>query len=288
VSGDVGVVLVTGLALGAAYALVGVAVSAVAIAARTLHLAVGEVLVVGVLASLYLQAAGVPRVAAVALAIASGAVVGALLEVAVVRWLTPGVARLVGLAVAAAAIQALAARTLTTRTFRPRPLLLGEGTVSVGGLALPRPVIAALVVGVPVAVTLAAVMVGTRWGRRLRVVGGSAHAAALGGVSDAWVRVGAFAVSGAAAVLAGLLVAPVALVGAGQGMGYTVRGVAAAALLGSSPLLALPGGLAIGIAESVAQSAWPSVGGDVAVGVVVVVVLVARRGELRAAWGRAW
>lgn len=274
------------LALGVAYALVGAGVAVVATASRTLHLAVGQVLVAGVLVHLVLGSAvlDLPAGAGLVAALAVGALLSALLEPLVLRPLPPGLAWLVGLVVAAGVLDAALARGITARTFRPEPL------VALPGLAgLDPGVVVAVVLGLPATLGLGLVLGRTRWGRRVRVVGGSPAAAVRGGISPSRVRAQALALGGAATVLSGLLVAPVVFVGTGQATGYTVRGVAAAALLGTGgPGWALAGGLLLGAAEVAGGALWPEAGAEVAVALLVVVVLLARGGEHRRAWGRTW
>lgn len=281
------VTLTTGLALGAVYALVGAAVATVAVATRTLHLAIGQLLVAGVLVQLVLSievVTGVGALGAAVVAVAVGAAVSAVLVPALLRRLPAGLPVLVGLAVAGGVIEAAVARSLGTRTVRPAPLL---ALPPVG--TLEPAVVTALVLGVPAAGLLAVLVARTRWGRQLRLVGGSARAAELAGVGPARVATTAFAVAGGVAVLAGLLIAPITFVGVAQGAGLTVRGVAAAALLGrGGPGWALPAGLALGVAEGSAQSLWPAPGGDVAVALVVIGVLAVRGPDAARAWGRAW
>jgi branched-chain amino acid transport system permease protein len=276
----------TALASGVAYALIGAGVAVVATATRTLHLAVGQVLVAGVLAQLVLGSAAspVPLLLAGLLAVATGAAISAALEPLVLARLPRGLPWLVGLVVAAGVLDAGLARGITARTFRPGPVL-----------ALPpfgpldAEVVTALVLGVPAVALLAAALAGTRWGRRVRLVGGSTAAAERAGVSPSRVRAQALAVGGAATVLAGLLIAPVVFVGTGQAAGLTVRGVAAAALLGSGgPAWALAGGLLLGAVEVGGGAAWPQAGGELAVAALVIGVLAARGGEHLRAWGRTW
>ena len=287
--GDVGVVVSSGLALGAAYALVGASVAVVGAATRTIHLAIGEILVVGVLTRLYLEAAGVPVALAVAGGVAAGALLSASLEPLVLARLRPGIAWLVGLAVAAAVIQTTASRLLASRSFRPRPLVETDVSVALGSIHLDAPVLTALALGVPGALVIAVLVRMSGWGRRVRLVGGSSEAASAAGVSPGMVRAGALAASGAAAVLAGLLVAPITFVGLGQGASFTIRAAAAAALLGrGGPAWALAGGAVVGMTEAAAQSRWPQFGGDVAIGMVLVAVLAARGGDRLRAWGRPW
>lgn len=281
------VTLTTGLALGAVYALVGAAVATVAVATRTLHLAVGQLLVAGVLVQLVLAVevvSGLGPVAAVAIAVAVGAGASALLVPLVLRRLPRGLPVLVGLAVAGGIVEAIVAGSIGTRTVRPDPVL---AVPTVAGLD--AAVTTALALGLPAAAVLALLVARSRWGRQLRLVGGSARAAELVGVAPARVETTAFAVAGGVAVLAGLLIAPLTFVGITQGAGLTVRGVAAAALLGrGGPGWALPAGLLLGLAEAAGQTAWPAPGGDVAVAVVVIGVLVVRGPEASRAWGRAW
>lgn len=271
-------VLLTGLALGAAYGLVGVSVAAVAQAARTLHLAVGSILVAGTLTQLFLAAVGVPGWLAVVAALSLGAVLSAALTPLVGRrsgdrLLLP----LLGSAAAGVAYDAATAATVGTRQFRPEPLFDAD------------PLVVAFAVGLPAASALALAVRRSAWGRRLRLVGGSPEAAALAGISPrrtvAWV----FAASGIAAVVAGLLVAPITGVGAGQGPLFTIRGVAAAVLLGiGGPERAVVAGLVLGLAEAAGQRAWPAAGGGSATAAVIIAVLAVRGGERRRAWGRVW
>ena len=278
--------VVAGLGLGATYAVVGAAVSVVAVATRALHLAVGQILVAGVLVALVLGSAavGVPGPLAVLAAMAAGAALSAVLGPLLLDRLPSGLPWLLALVVAAGTLDALLARTVTAAVFRPEPVL---PLPSVG--EVPGPVVTALVLGVAGALALAVALARTRWGRRVRLVGGSVAAASRAGVAPALVRAQALAVGGAAAVLAGLLAAPVAFVSTGQAAGFTVRGIAAAALVGSGgPAWALAGGLLLGLAEATGSGLWPAAGGEVAVAAVIVGVLAARGGEHLRAWGRAW
>jgi branched-chain amino acid transport system permease protein len=301
------VLLRSALVLGAAYALVGVAVTTVALAARTLHLAVGPILVAGVVGHALLVGAGVPAATAAGVAILLGALLSALLEPLVLRPLatrpasterSSGSTRfvepsrevdvqvrwVVGLAVAAAVLETLSARWLPIRELRPAPLLGMPPDVPFDAAVL-----SAVVFGASAAGLLGAAVAWTPWGRQLRLVGGSPAAAELAGVSPGRVRATAFAVSGAAAVLAGMLLAPLVGTGVGQGGGLTLRAVAAAVVLGvGGPLRAAVAGLLLGMVEAGAQGLIPLLPAEVAVAVVAVVVLCVRGAESVRVWGRAW
>lgn len=275
----------TALALGVVYALIGAGVGVVATATRTLHLAVGQVLVAGVLAQLVLgsDAVGLPTGLVLAATLAVGAVLSAVLEPLVLRPLPDERTWLVGLVIAAGVLDAGLAQGVTARSFRPDPLL---ALPAVAGLD--PGVVTALVLGPATIALVTLALARTRWGRRVRLVGGSNAAAERAGVSPSRVRAQALAVGGATTVLAGLLVAPVVFVGTGRAVDVTVRGVAAAALVGGGPGGAVVGGLLLGAAETAGTVLWPRVGGELAVTALVVGVVLVRGGEHRRAWGRTW
>lgn len=271
------------LALGVAYSVIGVAVAVVAAATRSLFLAVGAVATAGLAVALVLgvtEFTHVPGPLALVAGLATGAALGALLGPVVLARRPAGVVWPIGFVVAAGAIEGLLLRTVGGRAVRPDPLVALPGVGAVG---------TAVAIGLPVAATVAWLLARSRWGHRLRVAGSSPPAAARAGIRVLGIRSAALALAGAAAVLAAGLAAPVVPIGAAQAAGLTVRGIAAAALLGrASPVWAVPGGLVLGFAEALGQRAWPAAGGEVAVAIVVVGVLVARGAEGARAWGRAW
>ncbi len=274
------------LALGSAYAAVGAAVAVVAAATRTLHLAVGQILVAGVLVHLVLVSGvvGVPVVVALVVAVAVGAALSAALGPLVLDRLPSGAPVLVGLVVAAGVLDVAVARAVTARPVSARPLL---DLPVIGGVD-PR-VATALLLGLPLAIGAAVLLTGTRWGRAVRLVGGEPAAAAALGRSPARVRASALALAGAVAVVAGLLVAPIVTVGTAQAGGLTVRAVAAATILGlGRPLVAIGGGLVLGAVEVAGGALWPGAGAEVAVAVLVVGALLVQGDPQRRSWGRAW
>ena len=273
----------TAVALGVAYGVIGVAVAVVAAATRSLFLAVGAVATAGLTSALLLgvtEVTGVPGPVALLTGVAVGAALGAALGPVVLARRPAGVTWLVGFVVAAGAIEALLLRTVGGRAVRPDPLLDLGGLGAVG---------TAVLVGLPVAAACTWVVVRSRWGARARIAGSSPAAAERAGIRVLGIRSAALAVAGAAAVLAAALAAPVVPLGPAQAASLTVRGIAAAALLGrAGPAWAIPGGLALGVAEAVGQRVWPAAGGEVAVALVVVGVLAFRGSEGMRAWGRAW
>lgn len=284
----------SGIGVGVAYGLLAVAAALATRATRTLHLALGPAVVVGAMAHLVLVADGrLPVPLAVLAGLAVGALASAALEPLVLGRVADGAGRLVGAFVLGAVLVTLAARTLGARTVRPRPLLdaagwLGPDGLAVGPVSVPAAAVGALVLGLPVALVLAAALSRTRWGARARLVGSSAEAARQGGLRPARIRVGVLAVAGAAGTWAALLAAPLTLLGVPQAAGLTLRAVAAALVVANRPLPALGVGVLLGMAEAMAQATVPAVGADATVAAVVLAALLLRGGVHSRSWGRAW
>ncbi len=116
-------------------------------------------------------------------------------------------------------------------------------------------------------------------GAVMRAVSQDPGAAALLGVPVERVVLAAFALAGALAGLAGVLIAPDAALGPDDGALLGLKGIAAALIGGLVSLrLALLGGLALGVLEAFVV-AWEPLGGrwgDV-IGLALLVVLAARR-----------
>jgi branched-subunit amino acid ABC-type transport system permease component len=115
----------------------------------------------------------------------------------------------------------------------------------------------------------------------VRAVSDDPAAAALLGVPAERVVLAAFALAGALAGLAGLLVAPERPLGVQDGVVLGLKGIAAALLLRAGSLrYAMLGGLAVGVLEALVV-AWPALGaawGDV-IPLALLVALAALRPE---------
>lgn len=272
-----GTLLTTAAALGAVYALVGLAVVAVSRVTRTLHLAVGPVLAVAVLAEVTLVSVGVPTPVAVAGAALVAIAASIALEPLVLRPLEDPTDRLVGLVVAAAVLEVAATRLVGARTLAP-PTLVGDD-----------PLLSAVAVGAPLAAAVAVALGATRWGRQVDLVGGSEAAAARVGVSPGAVRLATLAVSGVVVATAAALIAPITPVAAGGTLPLTLRGVAAAVLLGRlDPARAVAGGLLVGAVEATALTVLPGRAVELGVAAVVIALALAIRPGSRRGWARAW
>jgi branched-subunit amino acid ABC-type transport system permease component len=155
----------------------------------------------------------------------------------------------------------------------PGTLALGGGiTVSVRALEV-------LAIGLAAGVLVERVLALTGTGAVVRAVSEDPEAAALLGVPIERVVLAAFALAGALAGLAGVLIAPVAPVGVDDGVLLGLNGIAAALLIRLGSLqLALAGGLILGVLEAFV-AAWEPLGARWAevLPLALLAILAARR-----------
>jgi branched-chain amino acid transport system permease protein len=156
----------------------------------------------------------------------------------------------------------------------------GAGVLALGGgITVPVRALAVLGIGLAVGVAVERTLALTGAGALVRAVSEDRLAAALLGVPCERVILAAFALAGAVAGLAGLLVAPAAPIGLDDGVLLGLKGITAALLFRLGSLrLALLGGLVLGVLEAyiVAWSALGARWADV-IPLALLAVLAARR-----------
>jgi branched-chain amino acid transport system permease protein len=135
------------------------------------------------------------------------------------------------------------------------------GTIALGGgVTVPVRALEVLAIGLAVGIAVERVLAVTGAGAVMRAVADDAGAAALLGVPTERVVLVAFALAGALAGLAGLLIAPQAPIGLEDGVLLGLKAMAAALLFRLGSLrLAIAGGLVVGAAEGLIL-ATPSLG----------------------------
>lgn len=264
---DVVQVLVSTATVGSALALVALGYSLVFSATGIVNFAQGPLLVVGGYGAYALDRAGLPVVVALVLAVVGTAAAGAVVEVVALRplrraeapadigWvLTTFAAGLVAVDLVRITVDA-APHTLP-------PLVgsvLGWQVWRVAGVAVtPTDVVIvattlALVVGADVTLRV------TPFGRALRAVADDREAASLTGVDTRAVVTGTFALAGALAAVAAVLLAPKVFVRLENGLLLGLQAFVAAVLGGlGSPRGALAGGYAVAAVSAVVRTVSPS------------------------------
>jgi branched-chain amino acid transport system permease protein len=269
--------LITGLATGAGYGLIALGFSLVHRLTGVIAFAHGDVVVgavfVGVLVVVgtapVASSPGAGRALALAVAtLAAGAILSAAVYLLAVRPFLPrarGAGDVVGW-VAGGLAAGLLVRELLGLPFAqqayalPDPLA-GAGVLRLGGgVTVPVRAFEVLAIGLAVGVAVERALALTGAGAVVRAVSEDPVAAALLGVPCERVVLAAFALAGALAGLAGLLIAPATPIGVDDGVLLGLKGIAAA-LLGrlGSLRLALAGGLALGVLEGYVI-AWSTLG----------------------------
>ena len=279
--------LLPGLTTGCVYALVAVGFVICANVSGVVNLAQGEFVMIGGMVASWLAAASWPLPVAIVMAMLVGAALGGAQEkltLAPVRRAPPfiQVTTTVGVAIVV--------RGFALVLFGTDPLSLpgfsGDGVFFVGGAVLP---VQSLWVWGTTAALLAAtfgVLRHTDIGRAVRACSINLQAALLMGVDAERLRVIVFAVSGAVAALAGAVVTPIVLSTWDAGVSYGIKGFVGAIIGGfRSPLLAVAGGIGIGIVEAFGAGYISSGWKDFIVYGVLLAYLLIRGGVLRV--GRA-
>lgn len=284
--------LVTGAATGATYGLIALGFSLVHRLTGVIAFAHGDVVVgavfVAVLAAVGTAPVGTTPgvgtvVALLVVTLAAGAALSAgvyalaikpfLPRSDIVGWVAGGLA-------AGLLVRELLGLPFSQQAYALPDPLGGAGVLALGGgITVPVRALAVLGIGLAVGVAVERTLALTGAGALVRAVSEDRGAAALLGVPCERVIVAAFALAGAVAGLAGLLVAPAAPVGLDDGVLLGLKGITAALLFRLGSLrLALLGGLVLGVLEAYVV-AWSALGARWAdvIPLALLAVLAARR-----------
>ncbi|GAA0935132.1 branched-chain amino acid ABC transporter permease [Virgisporangium aurantiacum] len=241
--------VLTGLGIGAGYALVGSGLVAIYRVTHVVNFAQGAFAVVAALSASSLLASGVPHVAAEGLAVVVGAVVGLLVGLVAIGkpGTTPAASLIVtlGLGVFAYAVEVLVWGD------QPRSFPGIPGALSIGDARVPWQYLFVVAVTVPVFAAMAVFFARTDVGKALSACASNPHAARIVGIDVTRMGLVAFALGGALGGLAGVLVTPAQQVTFDSDVTLIVNGFAAAIIGGlTRPAVTLAGGLLLGVAQT--------------------------------------
>lgn len=278
--------LVTGLGVGAVYALVAFGITLVYSVSRTLNFAHGEVLTVGVFLALTSSFFDLPTWQAIAVGIAGAILVGVLLERVVfypLRRAPESLGWLLGVLIFAAVVTNATARIWGQRNYSTEVLGVGralgaDSTIQWGDVFFSSIYLWLLVTGVVLMIALDWMLRRTAFGRAVRAVAHRRRTAALMGVDVERTMVIVFGLAAGIGALAGILIAPLTFISVQLGPLFTFKALTAAVLGGlGSARGAFAGGLALGVVEQFASLAGVTAGyRDVIAFAVLVAALVAR------------
>ena len=293
--------LISGLAIGGAYALVALGFSITFTTTKTLNFAHGDFVsagsFIGLSSLLFLTGAplgsaidalavrGVDQVVAVITTVVVMGALGALLYLSAVRPFAgkPGMAWVMSTIGFGIIVQSLG-----LAIWGPAPLKVpapfGEEVIRVGGIGFRSQEILLIATTLLVMAVFDWVMRRTMIGKAMRAVAHDRRVASLMGINVSAVMVGAFFISTALAGLAGFLIAPIASASLFVGLGIALKGFSGAILGGlTNPRGCVLGGFVLGILESLVNL-WQAQWREVLLFALVILVLAVRPNGL---FGRA-
>jgi branched-chain amino acid transport system permease protein len=266
---------VSGLTVGAVYALVALGFTLVYHASDVVNFAQGEFVMLGGMVTVFAYAAGVPLPLAALLAVIASVAVGLLLY-----WLAIAPARgasavsLIIITIGASILLRGAAQIVFDKQFHKLPAFSGDAPVDLFGAAIQPQSFWVLGGAALIVLILYYVMERTLIGKAVVATAANRLAALLVGVNVATVMALAFGGSAAIGAIAGILITPITLTSYDVGTLLALKGFAAAMLGGmGNPLGAIIGGLLLGLLESFGAGYLSSTYKDAIAFIVILAVL---------------
>jgi branched-chain amino acid transport system permease protein len=269
--------LMSGLTVGAVYALVALGFTLVYNASDVVNFAQGEFVMLGGMVTVFVAAAGVPLPLAALIAVVAAVAVGLLLY-----WLAIEPARgasavtLIIITIGASILLRGAAQILFDKQFHKLPSFSGDTPVNLFGAAVQPQSFWVLGGTAVIVLLLYAFLERTVLGKAMLATAANRLAARLVGINTATVMAVAFGGSAAIGAIAGILITPITLTSYDVGTLLVLKGFAAAMLGGmGNPLGAVIGGLLVGLLESFSAGYLSSSYKDAIAFLVILAVLFA-------------
>lgn len=252
-------VVVSGLATGAIYALMALALVIIYNATRTLNFAQGEMLMVSTFVAWAALGAGLPLGVAVLVAVAAAAALAFAFERFVIRRTIAATHwDVLIITLGLSLVLRAGAGVVWSHDEFPFPSFFPSAPVALGPVRLAPVSLGIIGASLALMVALYALFAWTRLGRAMRAVAQNPRAARLMGISVERVYSGAWMLAAVVGALAGVLIAPVVFLSSAMGL-VVINGFTAAVLggFGSMPG-AVAGGMLLGVLENVAPLYLPA------------------------------
>jgi len=270
--------LLSGVTVGAVYALVALGFTLIYNASDVVNFAQGEFVMLGGMITFFAWQAGIPLPLAALLAILAAAVVGVLLnKLAIEPARGAPVASLIIITIGASIFLRGSAQLVFDKQLHRFPSFSGDDPLRIfGATMLPQGLwVIAGAVGIFLALWL--FFARTLTGKAVLATANNRIAASLVGINPNHMMTLSFAVSAAIGALAGVLVTPITLTSYDLGVAMALKGFAAAMLGGMGvPAGALAGGLLLGLIEALTAGYVSSVYKDAVAFVLILVILFVR------------
>lgn len=269
--------LLSGVTVGAVYALVALGFTIIYNASDVVNFAQGEFVMLGGMITVFSYQAGIPLPLAAILAILATAAIGvALNKLAIEPARGAPVVSLIIITIGAS----IFIRGLTQITFDKQlhslPAFSGDTPIALAGATILPQSLWVVAGALAVFIGLWVFFTKTLTGRAVLATANNRIAAQLVGINTPYIMTLSFALSAAIGALAGVLVTPITLTSYDVGISLALKGFAAAMLGGmGNPKGALVGGLLLGILEAMTAGYISSQYKDAAAFIVILAVLFA-------------
>ncbi|MDH3318793.1 MAG: branched-chain amino acid ABC transporter permease [Betaproteobacteria bacterium] len=274
--------LLSGLTVGAIYALVALGFCIIYNASHVINFAQGEFVMIGGMAAASFLGAGLPLPLAALAAVALAALIGmALVKFAVEPARGASVVTLIIITIGAAILLRGLASIVWDKRIHALPAFSGEQPIEIAGATLAPQSLWVIGVTALIVAALWWFFNRTLTGKAILAVSHNRLAAQLMGISVRRVLLVSFGLSAALGALAGILIAPITFTSWDVGVMLGLKGFAAAILggMGSGPGAVL-GGLTLGLLESLGAGYISSAYKDAIAFIIILVVLVLMPGGL--------
>jgi branched-chain amino acid transport system permease protein len=269
--------VLSGVTVGAVYALVALGFTIIYNASHVVNFAQGEFVMLGGMVTFFAWQAGLPLPLAAALAIIAAAAVGvALNKFAVERARGAPVVSLIIITIGASIFLRGGAQLVFDKQLHRFPSFSGDEPITVGGATILPQGLWVIAGAAMVFASLYVFFTRTLTGKAILATANNRVAARLVGINTDYMMTLSFALSAAIGALAGVLMTPITLTSYDLGVAYALKGFAAAMLGGMGvPAGALVGGLLLGLIEAMTAGYVSSVYKDAVAFIVILAVLFA-------------
>ncbi|HEV2508759.1 branched-chain amino acid ABC transporter permease [Bosea sp. (in: a-proteobacteria)] len=270
--------LLSGVTVGAVYALVALGFTLIYNASDVVNFAQGEFVMLGGMITFFAWQAGIPLPLAALLAILAAATIGVLLnKLAIEPARGAPVASLIIITIGASIFLRGSAQLVFDKQLHRFPSFSGDDPLRLFGATMLPQGLWVIAGAVAVFLALWLFFARTLTGKAVLATANNRIAASLVGINPNHMMTLSFAVSAAIGALAGVLVTPITLTSYDLGVAMALKGFAAAMLGGMGvPAGALAGGLLLGLIEALTAGYVSSVYKDAVAFVLILVILFVR------------
>jgi branched-chain amino acid transport system permease protein len=267
--------LLSGVTVGAVYALVALGFAIIYNASDVVNFAQGEFVMLGGMITVFAYGAGLPLPLAALIAIVVTAAVGvALYKFAIAPARGASLVTLIIITIGASIFLRGAAQIAFDKQLHRFPSFTGDNPIHLGGATILPQSLWVLAGAIIVFLGLWLFFTRTLTGKSILAVANNRLAARLVGINADFVMMISFALSAAIGALAGVLVTPITLTSYDVGITLALKGFAAAMLGGmGNPFGALVGGLILGLLEALTAGYISSQYKEAAAFIVILAVL---------------